>query len=48
MTVITPKTRTISIKTKDAPKIHIVDFKKLQEQKQKKMNSSKVFLFKTE
>lgn len=48
MTLITPKTQTILIKTKDAPKIHIVDFKKIQEEKQKKMNASRAFLFKTE
>ena len=48
MTLITPKSQTILVKTKDAPKIHIVDFKKIQEEKQKKNESSRVFIFKSE
>ena len=37
-----------NIKVKPAPKIHIIDFKKIEEEKNKKNKLSQVFAFKPE
>ena len=44
----TSQPQKLLVQVKPAPKIHIVDFKKIQEEKYKKNESSRVFVFKTE
>ena len=43
----TTQCQKLQVQVKPAPKIHIVDFKKIEEEKHKKNGLSRVFVFKT-
>ena len=43
----TTQCQKLQVQVKPAPKIHIVDFKKIEEEKHKKNGISRVFVFKT-